>query len=101
MSDELFEFAKILNPSKFMTHFGDPCIHCGIPHDDVPRGSCQGDPAKAKPIRYRSLGVRWDHVEHFLILMSSGEIVDRWEHIDMSLPYAYLKDVPQDTTLRR
>lgn len=25
-------------------HFGDPCIHCGIPHDDVPRGPCTGKP---------------------------------------------------------
>jgi hypothetical protein len=22
-------------------HFGDPCVHCGIPHDDVPIGPCQ------------------------------------------------------------
>lgn len=22
-------------------HFGDPCIHCGIPHDDVPIGPCR------------------------------------------------------------
>jgi hypothetical protein len=24
------------------THFGDPCIRCGIPHDDVPVGPCRG-----------------------------------------------------------
>lgn len=23
-------------------HFGDPCVHCGIPHDDVPVGPCRG-----------------------------------------------------------
>lgn len=22
------------------THFGDPCIHCGTPHDEVARGAC-------------------------------------------------------------
>lgn len=21
-------------------HFGDPCIHCGVAHDDVPIGPC-------------------------------------------------------------
>lgn len=50
---------------------------------------------------WRSLGVRWDEVEHFLILMSSGEIVDRWEHIEMSLPYTYLRDARYDAALRR
>ena len=25
------------------THFGDPCIRCGIPHDDVPVGPCAGN----------------------------------------------------------
>ena len=23
-------------------HFGDPCIHCNTPHDDVPVGPCRG-----------------------------------------------------------
>jgi len=25
-------------------HEGDPCVHCGIPHDEVPVGSCPGCP---------------------------------------------------------
>lgn len=25
-----------------MHHYGDPCVHCGIPHDDVPVGPCAG-----------------------------------------------------------
>jgi len=28
-------------------HFGDPCVHCGIPHDDVPVGPCQGVSTKS------------------------------------------------------
>lgn len=24
------------------THFGDPCVHCGIAHDDAPPGPCKG-----------------------------------------------------------
>ena len=26
--------------SKSQHHFGDPCIYCGTPHDDVEPGSC-------------------------------------------------------------
>lgn len=70
-----------------MHHFGDPCIHCNIPHDDVPAGSCGGDPKKAKPIAYRSLGVRWDNVEHFRVLMSSGEVREFHQHVSYSGPY--------------
>lgn len=62
-------------------HFEDPCVHCGLAHDKVAPGPCQGDPAKAVPMAYRSLGVRWDHVEHFRILFSDGRIEDRWAHI--------------------
>lgn len=25
-----------------LSHYGDPCIYCGIAHDDVPPGSCTG-----------------------------------------------------------
>lgn len=83
-----------------LRHFGDPCVHCSIAHDDVPVGPCQGDPDKAVPMVYRRLGVRWDGVEHFLIQMSNGEFVDRWEHIEMALPWTYLRDVRYDRTLR-
>lgn len=24
------------------THFGDPCVHCNTPHDEVPIGPCRG-----------------------------------------------------------
>lgn len=24
------------------THFGDPCVHCGTPHDEVAPGPCPG-----------------------------------------------------------
>ncbi len=70
-----------------MTHFGDPCIHCDTPHDDVPVGPCMGDLRKVRPVRFRSLGVRWDNVEHFLVLMSDGSFEDRWHHISENAPY--------------
>ena len=64
-----------------MNHFGDPCIHCGVPHDDVTPGQCTGDPGKAVPIAYRSLGVRWDNVEHFRLRLSDGSVKEVWRHI--------------------
>lgn len=80
------EFAGLL-PYPDRDHFGDPCIHCGVAHDDVPSGPCAGDPKKARPIAWCSMGVRWDGVEHYRIRMSSGEVVDRWEHVAFHLPY--------------
>lgn len=35
-----------------MYHFGDPCIHCGIAHDEVPKGNCNGDKEKAVVVKY-------------------------------------------------
>lgn len=69
------------------THFGDPCFHCGIPHDEIPVGACTGDPNKAKPIAYRSLGVRWDGYENFRIRWSTGAVTERWCHTSEQAPY--------------
>ena len=68
-------------------HFGDSCIYCGLSHDDVAPGPCLGDLTKAIPIAYRSPGVRWDKVERYLIRMSDGRVVERYEHISMQAPY--------------
>lgn len=62
-------------------HYGDPCVHCGTPHDDVLPGLCLGDPTKAVPIAFRSLGVRWDNVERFFVQMSDGRVEERYYHI--------------------
>jgi len=64
-----------------LLHFEDPCVHCGIAHDDVLPGNCTGDPAKAVPMAYRSMGVRWDHIEHFLVKYSDGHVEHIWSHI--------------------
>lgn len=69
------------------THFGDPCIHCGIPHDEIPIGACTGDASKARPIAYRSLGVRHDGYEHFRIRWSASEVTERFCHISERAPY--------------
>ena len=91
-----------------MHHFGDPCRHCGVAHDDVAPGPCLGDPKKAIPIAFCGLGVRWDNVEHFRIRFSDGHVEDRWEHVSMQSPYyhfgysADLRHPPaHDETLRR
>ena len=69
-------------------HFGDPCIHCGIPHDDVPPGPCLGDPSKAIVIGHRSLGVvRPDGVEHYIYLTSDGVKHESWAHVGYHAPY--------------
>jgi hypothetical protein len=73
------------------THFGDPCIHCGTPHDEVAPGPCKGDKSKAVPNAYRSLGVRWDGYEHFLVRLSTNEVVERWCHHSMQAPYRGFK----------
>jgi hypothetical protein len=63
-----------------MHHFGDPCIHCSIPHDDVPVGSCEGDPAKAKILAYCVSRQAWENpgsgAETVTCAMSDGSIRD-------------------------
>lgn len=66
-----------------MNHFGDPCVHCGVPHDYVPAGPCTGDPKKAVDISFCSLGVRHDSVERFVVKRSDGSLREHFEHISM------------------
>lgn len=70
-----------------MMHFGDPCIHCGTPHDEVEIGPCKGDPAKAIVIGWASLGVRWDGVEHFRFRTSDNRVHELHQHISSHAPY--------------
>jgi len=77
-----------------LRHFGDPCIHCGVPHDDVVPGPCGGDPAKAIPIAYRLLPVRrFDGFEHFRVLMSDGRVVERVHHRAAHAPYRHFNEL--------
>lgn len=32
------------DPVSQTTHFGDPCVKCGTPHDEVSPGPCPGRP---------------------------------------------------------
>ena len=85
-----------------MHHYGDPCIHCNTPHDDVSPGACTGDPAKAVPIAWRSMGVRYDGVEKFLIQLSNGEQDFFHAHhtAGVGYPGGYLHGVRYDQHLR-
>lgn len=81
-----------------MKHFRSPCIHCSQAMEDVAPGDCPGDALKAIPIAYRSLGVRWDGYEHFLVRMSTNEVVERWCHTSVRAPYRHfnmLGDIQQ------
>jgi hypothetical protein len=70
-----------------MRHFGDPCIHCGVPLDEVEIGACKGDPAKAKPIGYRRIATRPDGVDRFRVRFSDGRIEERHSHWSERAPY--------------
>lgn len=76
------------------THYRDPCLHCGVAHDDVKPGACDGDPAKAVPVAYASLGVRWDGVEHFRVRMSDGRVEDHHRHVSERAPYYHFGHSP-------
>jgi len=81
-----------------MHHFRDPCIHCGTPFEKIEVGPCRGDPKKAIPLAYASLGVRWDGVEHFRIRFSDGRVQELHRHISEHAPYwhfAHSKELTQ------
>lgn len=66
-----------------MTHFGDPCIHCGVPHDDVEVGACSGDRNKGAPIVYCILRQGWENnggASTVLNKMSTGEYMVEGRH---------------------
>jgi hypothetical protein len=66
--------------------------------EDFAPGDCLGDAKKAIPIAYRSLGTRWDGYEHFLIRLSTNEVVERWFHYSAQAAYrgfSMLGDIQQ------
>jgi len=92
---------------KQMAHFGDPCIHCNIAHDDFPVGPCQGDHSKAKIIRFGLARQAWQNpvtqCDDVVILMSSGEMFREShhpsEHWRYSERFADAKSVGRDEIL--
>ena len=78
-------------------HFGDPCVHCGIAHDDVAPWPCKGDPTKAVVVAYcvqrqayQNPGSGCDTVR---CAMSNGTIRDDARHPAEHWPYnSYFKN---------
>ena len=58
-----------------MTHYGDPCIHCGTPHDEVSIGPCTGDPKKAVAIANCTVLYRVHGYGEHRWRMSDGRVV--------------------------
>lgn len=60
------------------THFGDPCIHCGTPHDEVEPGPCKGGREKARVLAYCVSRQAWQNPGSgcctILCKMTNGEI---------------------------
>lgn len=85
-----------------MTHYGDPCIHCSIAHDDVPPGPCMGDLRKVRPIRYRAVpDRRVDQRKHLLVQFSDGSFEDYYLHPDEPDPWSLQTPPQYDEHLKR
>ena len=55
-------------------------------------------------VAYKSLGVRWDGIEHFLLRHADGSVTERYGHISYHLPYrgfSMLGDYQQPPTYDR
>jgi hypothetical protein len=76
----------------FQTHFGDPCIHCSVPHDDVAPGACPGDASKAVVIAYCVDRQAWQKpgsgCDTILCLMSTGAVSVTARHPSEHWPYS-------------
>lgn len=71
-----------------ITHFGDPCIHCGIPHDEVPSGACRGDTSKARVLAYCIDRQAWENpgsgAMTVLCKMTTGQVLQSaWRPFEM------------------
>lgn len=71
----------------FQTHFGDPCVHCGLSLDEMKPGACEGDPAKAVVTDYAVVETRWDGVEHYRYRLSTNEVREVHRHVSEHAPY--------------
>jgi len=74
-----------------MKHFGDPCIHCGTPHDDLEIGPCKGDPARVKIYAYsiiRQAHQQTSGRDNVRCYMSDGTIREEAHHPSTHWPYS-------------
>lgn len=75
-----------------MKHFGDPCIHCGTPHDEVGVGNCPGDVDKARVLAYCVDRQAWQNpgsgCDTVLMLMTTGGLREEAHHPSDHWPYS-------------
>lgn len=75
-----------------MKHFGDPCIHCGLPFDDVDVGPCAGDEARVKITAYRVIRHAWQNpgsgCDTVRVFMSDGTSHMESLHPSSHWPYS-------------
>ncbi len=83
-----------------MTHYGDPCIHCATPHDEVAVGPCTGNPANAVTLDVCFVGRRWDNSVCWRFRNSLGRVYDVWYHVD-EVPDLWIGRLRHDDSLRR
>src|SRR6185437_14279311 len=60
-------------------HFGDPCIYCGVPHDEVPPGECRGQ--RTAPIKPGFYWAQWRISDHDQELPPVGT----WDVVDLHI----------------
>ena len=63
-----------------ITHYGNPCVHCSVPHDKVKSGDCKGDRSKAVPLQYwikRYAMHSTNNADEVRIKLSTGEIIEQ------------------------
>ncbi len=74
------------------THFGDPCIHCNVPHDEVEVGACKGSPEKAIVLGYCVARQAWQNpgsgCDTVLCKMSDGSVRQEARHPAEHWPYS-------------
>ena len=67
-----------------MHHFGDPCLHCATPHDDVAVGPCPGDREKARVLAYCVSRQAYENpgsgCDTVLCKMTNGEVREDHRH---------------------
>ena len=62
-----------------MKHYGDPCIHCKNPHDDVERGDCTGSKDNAIVLKYWVKKMAYEQSNGADLVrakLSTGEIIE-------------------------
>lgn len=75
------------NDKARFAHFGDPCMFCGVGHDDLAPGPCPKNDGKVRVAHYAVVDRRWDGVERYRYRTTDGKVHEVSAHISFKLPY--------------